>query len=95
MSTIVFGDFEWDAAEAASNAQKHGVRFEEASTVFLDLHYLLVADKSAPDRFVALGYSAMARMLVVVHAERGERVRIISARRATKTEARAYEQRKT
>ena len=84
--------FEWDEDKAKA---KHGVSFEEATTVFLDIDYLLVPDRTHPDRFVALGYSALARLLVVVHGERGERIRIISARRATGRERRAYERRRT
>lgn len=94
MSTVVFGDFEWDEEKATENLRKHGVTFEEAATVFLDLDYLLVADPTEPDRFVALGFSALARLLVVVHCERGERVRIISARRATSRERMTYEERR-
>ncbi len=91
---MVFGDFEWDEHKATHNERKHGVSFEEAASVFLDLDYLLVTDSTGPDRFVALGFSALARLLVVVHCERGERVRIISARRATTRERMRYEQRR-
>lgn len=90
MATVVFGDFEWDSEKAASNADKHGVTFEEATTVFLDLDYLLVPDASSQDRFIALGFSSRARILMVVHVERGDRVRIVSARPATRTEAHVY-----
>ncbi len=95
MATKVFGDFEWDEAKARPNLTKHGVSFEEAASVFLDIDYLLVPDRTHPDRFVALGYSTLARLLVVVHGERGERIRIISARRATRRERRGYEDRRT
>jgi hypothetical protein len=94
VATITFGDFEWDADKASANAVKHGVSFEEAASVFLDLNYLVVADANNPGRFIALGFSALARLLFVVHIERGERTRIISARRATRREASTYEQRK-
>ena len=94
MGTVVFGDFEWDEQKAAANRSKHGVSFEEAASVFLDLDYLLVADALEPDRFVALGFSAFARFLVVVHCERVERIRIISARRATSRERVTYERRR-
>jgi uncharacterized DUF497 family protein len=93
MPTVVFGDFEWDEEKAAGNVAKHGVSFEEAASVFLDLDYLVVVDRVHPNRLVALGYSQLARLLIVVHCERGERVRIISARRATSTEREHYEQR--
>jgi hypothetical protein len=95
VGTVVFGDFEWDEQKAESNTRKHGVTFVEAASVFLDLDYLLVADGTAPDRLVALGFSALARVLIVVHCERAERVRIISARRATSRERMTYERRRT
>jgi len=94
MATVVFGDFEWDSRKAASNARKHGVSFEEASTVFADTDYLLTADTSTPDRFLVVGTSAFARVLTVVHVERGPRIRIISARKATKHEEKTYSRRR-
>lgn len=94
MATVTFGDFEWDIDKAAVNAGKHGVSFEEATTVFLDLDYLLVRDAVEADRFVAIGMSAQVRALFVVHCERGERLRIISARRATRAEREIYERRR-
>jgi hypothetical protein len=93
VATFIFGDFEWDDQKAELNRQRHGVTFEEAASVFLDLDYLLEADATRPDRFLALGYSSLARLLVVVHCERGRRVRIISARRATRVERQTYERR--
>ena len=94
MATAVFGDFEWDEQKAAENVRKHGVSFEEAASVFLDLDYLLTADVADAERFVALGYSSLARMLVVVHCERHPRVRIISARPATRMERHTYDRRR-
>lgn len=91
---MVFGDFEWDDEKAQLNQGKHGVSFEEASSVFLDVDYLLTGDPVHEDRFIALGFSQLARLLVVVHLERGERIRIISARRATRPETMTYERRK-
>ncbi len=91
---MAFGDFEWDAEKAIANAAKHGVTFEEAVTVFLDIDYLLRRDPVAAERFVAIGVSRRARVLFVVHCERGERLRIISARRATRREREAYERRR-
>jgi len=63
VATVTFGDFEWDADKAAVNAAKHGVGFEEAVTVFLDLDCLLVRDEVVPERFVAIGMSGQARVL--------------------------------
>jgi len=94
VATVAFGDFEWDADKAAANAARHGVTFEEATTVFLDLDYLLVRDSLEPERFVAIGMSSQARVLFVVHCERGQRLRIISARRATRRERETYERRR-
>ena len=87
--------FEWDRAKARQNARKHGVSFEEAATVFGDSLSLTI-DDSVPsvgeDRFVTIGLSADGRLLVVVHTERGDTVRIITARRATARERTAYEE---
>ena len=94
MATVTFGDFEWDSDKAAANAAKHGVTFEEATTVFLDLDYLLVRDALEPERFVAIGMASEARVLFVVHCERGQRLRIVSARRATRRERESYERRR-
>lgn len=66
----------------------------EASTIFSDPSYLLRPDAESADRFVAIGVSGLLRMLVVVHVERGTRLRIISARKATRSEARTYEKRR-
>ena len=93
MATVGFGDFEWDDEKAHSNLEKHGVSFEEASSVFLDPDFLVINDPTSPDRFIALGFSRLARLLFVVHLERGEKVRIISARKATRSERKTYEQR--
>jgi hypothetical protein len=94
VATVAFGDFEWDADKAAANAAKHGVTFEEATTVFLDLDYLLIRDVLEPERFVAIGMSSQARVLFVVHCERGEKLRIVSARHATRRERETYERRR-
>jgi hypothetical protein len=87
--------FEWDPRKAKSNAQKHGVSFEEARSVFFDEQALLFEDPQPlheEERFVLLGVSASLRLLVVVHALRdGDVIRIISARKATRQETRQYE----
>lgn len=87
--------FDWDAAKARENLRKHGISFEEAQTVFSDDHAVLVEDpdhSAEEDRFILLGLSAKLRVLVVVHAlrEQGEVIRLISARRATRTERAQY-----
>jgi uncharacterized protein len=86
----------WDAEKARSNLQKHGVTFEEAASVFRDVLSVTITDplhSTAENRFVTIGRSDRDRTLVVVHAEFGETIRIISARRATRGERRAYEER--
>jgi uncharacterized protein len=94
VATVICGDFEWDDRKATTNLAKHGVSFEEASTIFVDPCYILRADETHVDRFFAIGCSGLARVLTVVHIERGQRVRIISARKATKTETQGYERRR-
>ncbi len=86
--------FEWDPDKAGSNLRKHRVRFAEAMTVFEDEAMLMVAD-DAPDeeRFVALGVSSLGKVLVVVYTTRADRIRIISARKATRNERSQYEER--
>lgn len=86
-------EFEWDETKARSNFEKHGVTFEEAAEVFLD-PFQVVGDASAnnEEREFALGYSLAERLLLVIHIERGARIRMISARVATRTERRLYEQ---
>ena len=87
--------FEWDPRKATSNEKKHGISFEEAQSVFFDEQALLLEDprpRHEEERFVLLGVSASLRLLVVVHALRERDViRIISARKATRKEAREYE----
>jgi len=85
--------FQWDPDKAASNAQKHGVAFEEARTIFDDLRSLTAYDpdhSDAEDRFITLGLSDLGRVLLVVHADRGEAIRLISARLATRRERSIY-----
>jgi uncharacterized DUF497 family protein len=87
--------FEWDKDKARRNLSKHGVSFEEASTVFSDVGELTIHDplhSSEEDRFVSLGESVKRRFLVVVFTERGDRIRIISARKATRGERKKYEE---
>jgi uncharacterized protein len=86
---------EWDDRKAELNRKKHGVTFEEASTVFADSLSLTIPDplhSEGEDRFVIVGRSEKQRVLVVVHTERGETIRLISARQATAHERRSYEE---
>ena len=88
--------FEWDARKARSNLRKHGVSFGEASTVFGDPLTLTIHDPDhsadGEEHFVSVGESSRQRLLVVVHCDEGERVRIISARTPTRRERKAYEE---
>ena len=87
--------FEWDPVKAAENLAKHGVSFEEASTVFRDT---LSATGPDPDhsvgeeRFVTFGVSTSGRLLIVAHTEHGDTIRIISARPAKSGERKIYEE---
>ncbi len=89
--------FSWDQAKAKSNLKKHGVSFEEAQSVFYDEFAIQFFDEESSteeDRFLLLGLSNEARVLVVVHCERGENgeeLRIISARKATNRERTFYQ----
>jgi uncharacterized DUF497 family protein len=85
--------FEWDPEKARRNVAKHGVSFEEAVTAFADPLSLTVFDpdhSDEEDRYLLLGVSSAARLLVIVHVDRGEAVRIVSARLATGLEQRSY-----
>jgi uncharacterized DUF497 family protein len=87
--------FEWDARKAASNRATHRVSFEEAVTVFGDPLGRITDDprhSENEERFVLLGQSNRRRLLVVMFTERGEAVRLISARKATRREWRTYEE---
>ena len=87
-------EFEQDDEKALSNLKKHDVSFEEAATIFNDP---LIATMFDPDhsedeeRYVSMGISVERRLLVVVHTERGESIRLISCRKATSAERKAYE----
>ena len=87
-------DFEWDDTKAAANEQKHGVPFTEAMTAFADELSLTGYDPAHSDdedRYITMGMSAAGRLLVVSHTDRGDKVRIISAREATRRERKDYE----
>lgn len=87
--------FEWDPRKANANLKKHGISFEEAKSVFYDERARLIDDpdhSDAEDRFVLLGLSHSLRIVVVCHCYRGDgdMIRIISARKATARESKAY-----
>lgn len=85
---------EWDPEKATSNARKHGVRFADAVTALEDEHGVTVRDAGeGEERWVTIGMNDAGRLLTVVFTWRGDRVRIISARRASPRELRIYEER--
>jgi uncharacterized DUF497 family protein len=90
---------EWDSAKARSNIRKHGISFDEAETAFSDDNALLLLDPdhstADEERLVLIGISIALRLLVVIHCERdgGDTIRLISARRATKSERAQYDAR--
>ena len=88
--------FEWDESKAVSNQLRHGVSFEEAASIFRDSMSVTIYDpdhsSSTEDRFITIGLSARHRILIAVHCDRGNRIRIISARLATRRERNQYEQ---
>ena len=87
--------FEWDEEKAQANLRKHGVSFEEAQTVFTDPLAMTIPD---PDhsideaRFIIIGESDKKRIVVVAHTERKKKIRLISARKATRAERKKYEE---
>ena len=88
--------FEWNESKNEINKKKHRVSFEEAQTVFYDGNALMISDPEHSDdeeRFILLGFSAMARLLLVCHCYRGrdQSIRIRAARKANPFEARQYE----
>ncbi len=88
--------FEWDAPKAQANLKKHQVSFEEAKSVFYDefaVQFFDEAHSTNEDRFLMLGMSSGAKLLIVCHCERedGEIIRIISARKATQRESAFYQ----
>lgn len=87
-------NFEWDEKKAKSNIQKHGVTFEEATTVLQDELSLTmndIAHSMDEERFIDIGLSSNGQIMVVTYTERGNNIRIISCRKATPVERKAYE----
>ncbi len=87
-------EFEWDDEKAISNLKKHDVSFEEGTTIFNDplIATILDPDHSKDEeRYISIGISVQRRLLVVVHTEREERIRLISCRKATNAERKTYE----
>ena len=87
--------FEWNAPKALENIRKHGVEFEEATSAFADPLSLTIPDpdhSEVDEREILVGSSSKGNLLVVVHVDRGDTIRLISARKATRHERRNYEE---
>jgi hypothetical protein len=87
--------FEWDENKARQNLVKHNISFVEATTVFLDSLSITIDDpdhSQSEQRYITIGYSNRGRLLVVVYVDRGDNIRIISTRPATRYERRTYEE---
>ncbi len=85
--------YDWDAEKAARNFSKHGISFEEAATVFEDALFVIFADPRhsvEEKRFIIIGETKRQKLLMVAYTERGDRIRIISARKATPRERKSY-----
>ncbi len=88
-------EFEWDTQKAKSNLSKHDISFEEAKSVFEDPLYVDFYDpdhSEAEHRYIIIGESSKHRILLVSYTERGDKIRLISARQATKQEIKAYQE---
>jgi uncharacterized DUF497 family protein len=94
MPTVIEGDYEWDEDKARRNVEKHGVAFPEAVLALEDPHAFTIEDSVHQERDLTVGLSARG-VLVVVSAERRDRTRIISARKAMKHEELSYEANRT
>lgn len=87
--------FTWDPAKAAANLRKHGISFMEASTAFADPLSITIPDPDhsvSEERFVLIGLSHREHLVVVAHVQRGDLIRIINARPATRRERKTYEE---
>ncbi len=91
-------EYEWDTKKARINLRKHGISFEEAVSVFEDVFSLTMDDplhSDGEERFIDIGLSKFGNLLVVVYTERGDKIRLISCRKATSAEKNAYEKQKS
>ena len=87
-------NFEWDPRKAEVNLRKHGISFTEAGTVFGDELSITVSDPDHSEkegRYITIGWSNRGKLLTVSHTDRGDKIRIISARELTPKERKAYE----
>ena len=95
IGAVVKPNFEWDPDKAEKNISKHDVDFVEASSIFDDPMFITFLDEEHSideERYITIGLSIKGRILLVAHAERDDRIRIISARKATKNEEKFYQE---
>jgi uncharacterized DUF497 family protein len=95
IGVIVKPNFEWDPDKEGKNISRHDVAFDEASSIFDDPMYITFLDEEHSideERYITIGLSNKGRLLLVAHAERNDRIRIISARKATKNEEKFYQE---
>jgi uncharacterized DUF497 family protein len=93
MCTIRTVEVEWDPRKAASNLRKHGIAFSDAVGVLEDPYAVTIRDEhEEEERWVTIGCDFLGRLLVVVHTQRDEAIRIISARKANRSERDQYEE---
>ena len=88
-------DFEWDETKAEANRKKHKISFKEATAVFGDVLSITMLDpdhSKAEARYITIGLSNASQLLVIAHTDRRGKIRIISARKATKNERKKYEE---
>ncbi|MEP7244018.1 MAG: BrnT family toxin [Gammaproteobacteria bacterium] len=95
MHTIIAVEYEWDATKSPANIRKHGVDFADAAMAIRDDHALtrVDPDSNGEVRYISLGMDFLARVLLTVFIHRGEKIRIISSRRASRAECQLYMQR--
>ena len=87
--------FSWDPRKAIRNQRKHGISFPEATTAFADLLSVTIPDPDhsvGEHRYLLVGMTALSQLVVVAHSERGDEIRLISARQATRAERETYEE---
>lgn len=89
----MYVDYQWDPAKAKANLKKHGVEFADAVGVFADANAITIEDPDSEreQRFISIGVDVLGRTVVVVYTYRGEAIRLISARKATRREISIYE----
>jgi uncharacterized DUF497 family protein len=91
----MYMNYQWDPAKASANVKKHGIEFADAVGVFVDPSAATIedSDSEGEQRFLSLGLDFLGRLIVVAYTYRGDNIRVISARKATRKETSVYEKR--